>query len=826
MEQRSRSFIQTVYDKIKEFDEIIVDTETDSADPHKASILGMSFCFPDGEAYYIAKDDIDQEKIKLLTTKKIIGHNIKYDLIVLAKNFGVLFNAYFDTFLAEYLINPSGDMKDRKLEVLVKKYWGVDKVDLVGVFSKSCGKGYTHLPDNFIQRLKDDDKYEVYTSLLSEYAKEDAFYTWKLYNYLKKTIEARGYSSVYYGVEIPLLNILSRTELKGVELNSSELHHISSSLSSSKEATLSKLKLFYPEVNFNSPKQLADLLYNKLKLPKGKRTKSGFSTDVSELKRLSNHHAIPKLLLELRSTEKLLSSFVEPLIETLPTVHTQYNQARTITSRLSSDSPNLQNIPARGEYGSRLRKCFVARKGQVLVTVDYCLHPRTKILKSDMSWVNAEDVKIGDSLVGFDEDPKINRRKGSLYKKTKVNLVKSVKAKTFRIITEHGEVTSSADHRWLVMRKLKSGGDPQRIWVRTEDLSRQDRLIRFSDVWDIEKSEEAGYLAGFFDGEGWVSFPNVGFGQKEGVVLEKVKRLLRERGFELQENVNKTTDVHNVLIKGKANKEHLKFLGSIRPTRLLEKSSILWENRRTWSSRSVSSKILRIEYAGVQKVIAVGTTEKTLIANGFLSHNCQVELRILAHLADEKNLKQAFNDGISPHDETAKRLNCSKHIAKIINFSLLYGKNPESIGGMLGVSKEEGLKFVESYFNAYPGIKTWIEWQKAEARRKGGVYLIDGRFIPIPSLASTNKWERFSGERIAINYPIQGASACIVKKAMVNIYQDYNLFPLLQVHDELVYEVPERDQKIVDSIVVQMKTAWQLSVPLDVEYKVDRFWVK
>jgi hypothetical protein len=208
---------------------------------------------------------------------------------------------------------------------------------------------------------------------------------------------------------------------------------------------------------------------------------------------------------------------------------------------------------------------------------------------------------------------------------------------------------------WVV-RPARGDKASQRRWVATKDLQPGDRISYFVGPWDTDKSYAAGYLSGFFDGEGWVNTRMgdgkkgsvVGFGQNEGTIRDYVLDLLRDKGFSFGSTPAGKKCVKHWIKNGDA----LRFLGTIRPLRLLEKASEMWEGRRTWGRNNHPATVISVEKIGVKPVVAINTSTHTFIAEGMLSHNCdyeQLEMRLMAHFSGDAKMIQAIIDGKDLH---------------------------------------------------------------------------------------------------------------------------------------------------------------------------------
>lgn len=358
----------------KQCPEIALDTETTSANPVMAELVGISICAADGEAYYIPvwhpetdrclpKDAVVAQMNRLLAGPKapgVIGHNLKYDLTVMV-NAGVPeMTPAFDTMLAAYLCTPGG--RRLSLDDLAADHLGVKMIPREAVM----GKGKDLTPMNAVS-----------VDIVGPYAAEDADMTWRLGALMREALDGAQLRHINDTLEMPLLPILAEMERTGIACNADTL----AALADEVRADLAKLdtkleKAAGEPVNPRSPKQLAVLLFETLGLPVIKKGKSGPSTDASVLEELAPQHPFPQLLLEHRKLSKLLSTYLETLPELIHPVtkriHTDFGQTVAATGRLSSRDPNLQNIPVRTELGKKIRGAFTtSAKDRVLVAADY-----------------------------------------------------------------------------------------------------------------------------------------------------------------------------------------------------------------------------------------------------------------------------------------------------------------------------------------------------------------------------------------------------------------------------------------------------------------------
>ena len=349
---------------------VCFDTETTGLDVFSAELVGLSFCFAAGEAYYVVlpsdrseADEVLREFKAFFQSEHIekIGQNIKFDLLMLA-NYGIdLKGKLFDTMIAHYLLQPELRHGMDYLAEIYLRYRTIHFEELVG------GKGKNQMDIRFVD-----------IDLLCNYASEDADITFQLKQILSKELIDSGLESLFYDVEMPLVRVLAKMERNGVRIDSEALKQ-------SSEILTAELLLIEKEIhdmvgfsfNVSSPAQVGEILFDRLKLDdKAKKTKTGqYSTSEDILEKIRSKHPIIAKILDFRGLKKLLSTYIDalPLLINSKTgkVHTSYNQTVTSTGRLSSTNPNLQNIPIRDAQGKEIRKAFIPDAGCVFLSADY-----------------------------------------------------------------------------------------------------------------------------------------------------------------------------------------------------------------------------------------------------------------------------------------------------------------------------------------------------------------------------------------------------------------------------------------------------------------------
>jgi DNA polymerase I len=351
--------------------EICFDTETTGIDANDAELVGLSFSVTPGEAYYVPCPADKESCVAILnkfkaifddSKKTWIGQNLKYDMLMLKWYGFELAGNTFDTMLAHYVIEPDGK---RNMDALSAKYLGYEPVHIEELIGKK-GKGQGTMRDVEFEKIKD-------------YAAEDADITLQLKNIFLPQLKSKEVEKVFYEVENPLVKVLTAMEFEGIRVDESFLNDYSKELErEAKTAEESVYKQAGVRFNLASPKQLGEVLFEKLQLdPKAKKTKTGqYATGEDVLLKLAAQNKIVDDILIFREYTKLRSTYVDalPLMINKKTgrVHTSYAQAVAVTGRLSSNNPNLQNIPVRTDRGREIRKAFIPRdKDHVLISADY-----------------------------------------------------------------------------------------------------------------------------------------------------------------------------------------------------------------------------------------------------------------------------------------------------------------------------------------------------------------------------------------------------------------------------------------------------------------------
>jgi DNA polymerase-1 len=571
---------------------VCFDTETTGIDALNAELVGMSFSFEKGKAFYVPFPE-NRDEAQVLVDKfkpffesesiEKIGQNIKYDLKILS-HYGVQIKGkLFDTMIAHYLINP--DMR-HNMDVLSETYLKYSPKSIEDLIGKK-GKNQKSMRDVSLEEIK-------------EYAAEDADITYQLKQNFSPILDKAETKKLFDEIEIPLIPVLAAMELEGINLDVPFLKSMSVEMAVESKALEQKIyETAGEKFNLASPKQLGDILFDKLKIggAKQKKTKTGqYATGEEILSYLEKDNPIVKDILEWRQMVKLQSTYIDALPNQVDSktgrVHTDYMQTVAATGRLSSNNPNLQNIPIRTERGRLIRKAFIARdENYTLVSADYS----------------------------------------------------------------------------------------------------------------------------------------------------------------------------------------------------------------------------------------------------------QIELRIIAALSGEENMIKAFQNNEDIHRSTAAKVfnvplgdvtKEQRSNAKTVNFGIIYGVSAFGLSNQTSLSRKESAELIDAYYATYPKLKSYMANQVDFAREHGYVQTVLGRRRYLKDINSANMMVKSGAERNAVNAPIQGSAADIIKIAMINIHkkltsENWKSKMLLQVHDELVFDVHNSElEKIQPMIKHEMENAFIMDVPLDVEIGAGRNWLE
>ena len=413
----SKEKLDVIIDSIEKDSIVSFDTETTGLDTKVAKMVGFSFCFDREKAYYVpvghaylgVEEQVSLDDairvLKKLMKFNIVGQNLKFDFSLLSNQFKMEpIIPYADTMIMAWLSNPGSKVG---LDTLSKQYFKYE----MKTFKEMVKKG--------------EDFSAVAILDATFYAAEDAWMTFLLYGAIKKKMELSSLTHLLKeakNVEYPFMNVLLRMERLGIKINPDKLIALQKTLSEDLQVLTKEIHtLSSSEFNIKSPKQLGEILFQKLGLKGGKKTKTGYSTNEAVLSSLiSEHEIIPKIL-EYREFQKILSTYVEPLLKLANAdensrIYTSFGQTGTATGRLSSRDPNLQNIPVRSKLGRSVREAFVAKEGYKLVSIDYSQIELRLLAHFSQdaalleAFKNGVDIHLATSIILFGEEEAKEKR--------------------------------------------------------------------------------------------------------------------------------------------------------------------------------------------------------------------------------------------------------------------------------------------------------------------------------------------------------------------------------------------------------------------------------
>ncbi len=354
---------------LQKFDLVALDTETTDTDPQKADLVGISLCFQKNNAFYIPiahslENNLDKEFVlenlrKICSDKIFVGHNIKYDLIVLERAGWRIDNEIFDTMIAHYLLYPTYQHGLAKCAREEFDYEMQSITDLIG-------KGKKQITFDLVPTKK-----------AANYSAEDAALTFWLYHNYQHKLQENNVADLFQKIEMPMVYVLKNMENNGVFIDENILKNISErNQLRIGELTKKIYEIAGSQFNLNSTQQLSKVLFDDLNIKPIKKTKTGYSTNINVLEKLAEDHKIARLLIEYRQLTKLESTYVKALPGMINPrtgrIHSSFNQTIASTGRLSSSNPNLQNIPIRSDLGKEIRNAFCPQKeNRLILAADY-----------------------------------------------------------------------------------------------------------------------------------------------------------------------------------------------------------------------------------------------------------------------------------------------------------------------------------------------------------------------------------------------------------------------------------------------------------------------
>ena len=777
----------------------------------------------------------------LYNTDFIVAHNAKFEAKWLLRS-GIKTERllFYDTCLGEYCIAGN-----RKLAL-----------DL----SSSCARYGIGEKENVVSGLIYNEvcPSTIPFSLLNDYCRRDVEITKELFLKQRDKIFKDGLEKAVYTRNI-LVPMLAEIEMSGMFLDEEVVNKLYKENTERHQIINKTLGEITGGINMASPSQVAKFLYgdlgfkeltdrrgNPIRNKPSKQFPEGLPcTDEPTILLLKAKSKKQERFLKLKVEEshlrKTITSYLENFLDSCTNhgclLHGKLNQIITGTHRLSSSNPNLQNIDR------KLKKVITARKkGWKIRSADYCIAPSTRILTTNLEWKQAKDIIEGDKLIGFPEEGTLRECK---LRPTIVEKVKKIIKPCVKITTDRGNVVCSTDHFWKA-RKRKPNGNSKKDtnnlhkadWISANALKIGDSICGYVDPWEEIKEYDAGWFSGFLDGEGWVAGTKVMWGQKPFghnlLVLDKANAIANKYGFTTLTKDQLTSSACRVYPVGE--QTGLKILGMFRPVRLLAKAEKLWRNKRPFGKWSKGRNILSIEYIGEQEVIAIQTDAHTFIAEGMLSHNCQLEFRVAAWLAQDQQALQDILDDVDVHTVTKETItNAGQEItrqeAKAHTFKPLYG-------GSSGTEAEKA--YYDAFKSKYPEITaTQNEWVD-EVLSTGKLRTVTGLLFYFTGTEYTQSGYVINSTAIK-NYPVQMfATADIAPMGALLLWhslKSMNLksFIINLVHDSVIMEEYEKEDEILGNLIDRCLSkdvigfykkllGIDLNYPLDVDQKKTTNW--
>jgi DNA polymerase I-like protein with 3'-5' exonuclease and polymerase domains len=794
--------------------------------------------------------------------EEVTGHNcLQFDLPVLRHN-GVYIPqgcTVYDTMLFQHLVFPDlpHDLEFVGSQFSSKPAWKHDK----DVFERYCAR--------------------------------DVDVTIQAFRALKPMLEEKGLLDLYLDVQVPLSYICKLMHETGFTVSTARVAEVRKKLihqSKEEEAylptelrtysrpcrvrrpapagTLSPktgkpIKFIHEEsseliVPWRSPQRKQEYLYGteswQLACEPVRDAKSGnITTGKLALDKLYRRALKDKTLVEkgapraiqalknLNKWDELISTFASEAMVKLEKQHPHFNVHGTNSGRLSSTNPNAQNIPesARVMYvpsheGWRILECFPGD---------------TRVLTGDLRWVEAQTLKVGDPVWAFDENPSLEtgyKRKTRRFHLDKVTNTSSLQKECVRIVTDKGEITTSLNHSWLV----RNGKGTNYKWIPASDLKCGAQVAFFKEPWASATEPEEFWLSGLLDGEGWITKSGgCGVAQNPGLVLKKVKETLSKNAFAFNEN-SKQKCV-SLTFKGESF-AFTRLAGFYRPVRLLENACKRLNGMQTWGYNTENARIISIENVGMREVFAIETGLHTLVANGFLTHNCDysnIENRLTAWFSNDEERLRRFREipnftehkwaceiffGI-PMAEVEKDNDKDAPYgkAKRIVHGTGYGLGAKKMSMMFDMDFKETKELIDKWKKALPELTAWQERTVAQATRQGylrnpfgrmrwfytsSLYTESLSFLPQSTAADVIframiglMWERIG---------LTEEQAKKVSPVVAHLPKECNL--LLQVHDSLIWEyAPHIEEQLILTVKSVMEQPFKelggLSLPIGIQ---------
>lgn len=721
---------------------------------------------------------------------------------------------------------------------------------------------------------------DVPLDLAVRYASRDPDQALRLYHKLLPELEAKGVMGIMQR-SVDVLPVFEEMQSTGLPASRSKFVALRDKMWHEMEELGRHISCeYYGGKPFNpkATEQVASLM-RRHGLVGTKRTPTGrMSTGKPSIEHLRYEHPAIEAVMTWREKQHIKDMFCDPTLELMDasadvqTIKCRIKIANTTTRRLATADPNLLAFPKHekpgGDYGKQVRRCFECPDGQVWLECDYCLAPGTRVLTADLRWVPIETLCVGDSLVAIDEEPEVvNGRRQERRLRTGVVEATGRRVRRSKVVrmSNGASLTASYEHPWLV-REYPHNQTSRWVWKNTSELKVGDRIRRFADPWESETTYEAGWLAGIIDGEGSLnSIGTLAICQRPGAVLDGAIDGLLSRGYQIGMSKpslggfdGSKNDTRQVWVCGMV--DCMRIIGTLRPKRMLTGVSRLWEGRtmgrrrkgkQTPDSPETYATVVSIDEDGEREVISIQTSTKTFIAEGFFTHNSQIESRVLAHESGDPVLCALFNSGRDIHAETAARMfgvapdqisGVQRFFAKKINFSIPYGTSGSGLAtqlqmmGIKGWPKDVCQAHIDNWkSDLYPVAAAYIERAEREIGETGMVRDCWGMMRYLPAVWSEDAKVAAEAKRQGVNHKIQGGAQGIMHNAIRGLRQPIRdmqeqgvgVWWTLQVHDSLLFRVVEEYVEQVRDVVLDGMVRYcglNMAVPVLVDAKTARTW--
>ena len=630
---------------------------------------------------------------------------------------------------------------------------------------------------------------------VAHHCQQDVKATYRLWLEWKDKIADRY--GEYFRVEMDVIPILIDLSMRGLTIDQAKRQELEDKYSDQAE--------FYRRMveesgikNPGSSQQVGYVLAERGNFLPFTKSKRQLSTRVGELEFLED--PLASSILGYRKNTKFLNTYLIP-IKGEEKFYTEY-YLDTSVGRLNSRNRNIQNIPLDA-------RCMFLPDNGVFTTGDFCLAPETRILTADLRWIQIKDAKVGNRLIGIDENNPGGSGKERLMRYTTVTGITKVNLPSRRITLADGRVVVASDrHPWLVQNKLTVHGTEQtrlNHWVDTQDLKVGHSIRNFCTPWEDTDSRELGYAGGMLDGEGYIwQTLRMGMVQSDNVSLYKFTDILTMFQIPFTPDIHSNGKAYDIRILGLAN--IVRTLGMTRPSRLLESFSL---DGAKPPRGTTGLKVIRIEPIGVRELISIETSTHTYIAEGLFTHNSREHMFILANFSQDSDMLRIIYDPDKStndiHQHTADKMRVTRKLAKTLNYAVAYGATDKTVSEAAKIKDRQKCgRLIEDWFRVYTGAADWVREAKRYGLEHGwSLPTLFGRSIRIPEEYDRyGRLNREGMERKAVNYPILGSDGEVIKRAIIKCNR-LGLGPPIMaatVHDSITWDGDMLDRLPVEEL--------------------------